>query len=94
MVKGFERERQDFFLFVNTNTRYNSKCMQTVDLLQTSIKIELELDKMSSFYYQLQFIVRSLWMKPTKLPKILSKDPQHYVLLLQILNNESVTVSQ
>ena len=65
--------------------------MQTVDLLQTSIKIELELDKMSSFYYQLQFIVNE---KPTKLPKTLSKDPQHYVLLLQNLNNESVTVSQ
>ena len=61
MVKGFERERQDFFLFVNTNTRYNSKCMQTVDLLQTSIKIELELDKMSSFYYQLQFIVNETY---------------------------------
>ena len=35
--------------------------MQTVDLLQTSIKIELELDKMSSFYYQLQFIVNETY---------------------------------
>ena len=39
--------------------------MQTVEFLQNSIKIELELDKMSSFYYQLQFIVNETY-KPSK----------------------------